>query len=227
VYRVEPHFTIAFGASGVDDDDYLEHVRKITAALHPITFHCRYAMLGADENSDTSYIFLVPDEGNSALSLLHDRLYSGLLASCLRIDLPYVPHITIGRCSERQKAKELCDELNARPLSIAGSVEALTVALMVDDIIKNLRSFELTARRRLKKLDSRDTLGLKKNLNILVDYDPSWEIAFIEERKLLARVLGEVAQGIEHYGSTASRLRLRGKCGRSRPPYIRARPGFQ
>jgi GrpB-like predicted nucleotidyltransferase (UPF0157 family) len=46
-------------------------------------------------------------------------------------------------------------------------------------------------------------LGLKKNLNILVDYDPSWEVAFIEERKRLARVLGEVAKGIEHYGSTS------------------------
>jgi hypothetical protein len=46
-------------------------------------------------------------------------------------------------------------------------------------------------------------LGLKKNLNILADYDPSWEAAFIEERKRLARVLGEFAKGIEHYGSTA------------------------
>jgi GrpB-like predicted nucleotidyltransferase (UPF0157 family) len=46
-------------------------------------------------------------------------------------------------------------------------------------------------------------LGLKKNLNILVDYDPSWEAAFVEERKRLARVLDEVAKGIEHYGSTA------------------------
>ena len=46
-------------------------------------------------------------------------------------------------------------------------------------------------------------LGLKKNLNILVDYDPSWEAPFIEDRKRLARVRGEVAKGIEHYGSTA------------------------
>jgi 2'-5' RNA ligase len=145
VHKVEPHFTIAFGTSGVDADGYLEHVRRIAAASHPITFHCRYAMLGADEGGDTAYVFLVPDEGNSALSLLHDRLYSGLLASCLRIDLPYLPHITIGTCSERPKAKELCDELNTRGLSIAGTVEALTVARMANDMIQNLRSFELGA----------------------------------------------------------------------------------
>jgi GrpB-like predicted nucleotidyltransferase (UPF0157 family) len=46
-------------------------------------------------------------------------------------------------------------------------------------------------------------LGLKKNLNLLVDYDPSWEAAFVEERERLARALGEIARDIEHYGSTA------------------------
>jgi 2'-5' RNA ligase len=144
VHKVEPHFTIAFGTTEVGDDDYLEHVRKIAAASRSIRFHCRRAIPGGNERGDTSYIFLVPDEGNGALSLLHDRLYSGRLAS-LRINLPYVPHMTIGRCSERQEAKELCDELNARTLSIAGSVEALTVVLMADEMIQNLQSFELGA----------------------------------------------------------------------------------
>jgi GrpB-like predicted nucleotidyltransferase (UPF0157 family) len=46
-------------------------------------------------------------------------------------------------------------------------------------------------------------LGLKKHLNLLVDYDPLWELEFIEEMKRIADALGNVAQGIEHYGSTA------------------------
>ncbi len=46
-------------------------------------------------------------------------------------------------------------------------------------------------------------LGLKKNLNLLVDYDPLWGAAFIEERDRLAGALGDIAKGIEHYGSTA------------------------
>jgi GrpB-like predicted nucleotidyltransferase (UPF0157 family) len=46
-------------------------------------------------------------------------------------------------------------------------------------------------------------LGLKHNTNRLVDYDPSWEAAFAEERARLAHALGPVAQEIEHYGSTA------------------------
>jgi GrpB-like predicted nucleotidyltransferase (UPF0157 family) len=46
-------------------------------------------------------------------------------------------------------------------------------------------------------------LGLKKNLNLLVDYDPLWEDAFIVEREHLTSALGDIAKGIEHYGSTA------------------------
>jgi GrpB-like predicted nucleotidyltransferase (UPF0157 family) len=48
-------------------------------------------------------------------------------------------------------------------------------------------------------------LGLKHNVNSLVDYDPHWETAFIEERERLRDALGVIAQGIEHYGSTAVR----------------------
>jgi GrpB-like predicted nucleotidyltransferase (UPF0157 family) len=40
-------------------------------------------------------------------------------------------------------------------------------------------------------------LGLKKNLNLLVDYDPLWEAAFIEERKRLAQMLGNIAKGVD------------------------------
>jgi GrpB-like predicted nucleotidyltransferase (UPF0157 family) len=46
-------------------------------------------------------------------------------------------------------------------------------------------------------------LGLKKNINHLVDYDPSWPAAFTAEATRLAQALGEIAKGIEHYGSTA------------------------
>jgi GrpB-like predicted nucleotidyltransferase (UPF0157 family) len=48
-------------------------------------------------------------------------------------------------------------------------------------------------------------LGLKHNTNVLVDYDPAWEIAFAEERERLRDALGAAALGIEHYGSTSVR----------------------
>jgi GrpB-like predicted nucleotidyltransferase (UPF0157 family) len=46
-------------------------------------------------------------------------------------------------------------------------------------------------------------LGLKHNVNFLVDYDPEWATEFATERKRIADVLGGFAKGIEHFGSTA------------------------
>lgn len=46
-------------------------------------------------------------------------------------------------------------------------------------------------------------LGLKKNLNLLVDFDPLWESAFVTERGRIAEAPDGVAKGIEHHGSTA------------------------
>ena len=140
---VEPHFTLVYGTMGVAPDDYLKHVERIAASSHSFRFHCRYAALGANGNADTWHVYLVPDEGNSDLSRLHDRLYMGLLASHLRLDLQYVPHMTIGTCSDAEKAKALCDEVNAGALSIAGTIGSLTVTLLVDSKIQNLQSFEL------------------------------------------------------------------------------------
>jgi GrpB protein len=46
-------------------------------------------------------------------------------------------------------------------------------------------------------------LGLKHNINFLVDYDPEWATEFARESQRIADVLGSFAKGIEHYGSTA------------------------
>ena len=46
-------------------------------------------------------------------------------------------------------------------------------------------------------------LGLKHNVNLLVDYDPQWETDFLNERERIANALGDKIHGIEHYGSTA------------------------
>lgn len=46
-------------------------------------------------------------------------------------------------------------------------------------------------------------LGLKHNVNMLVDYDPQWAADFVAERQRLSRALQGIARGIEHYGSTS------------------------
>jgi len=124
---VGAHFTMAFGCAAVELDVYTSHVANVAASSPPIAFSCKYAMLGADDEDDTAYVFLVPDQGYSEISLLHDRLYTGPLQANLRLDLPYIPHITIGSLRSRIEAKALCDELNHQGLSIDGRLNTLSV----------------------------------------------------------------------------------------------------
>src|SRR5262245_38777778 len=46
-------------------------------------------------------------------------------------------------------------------------------------------------------------LGLEHGMNLLVDYDPQWPVEFEEERERIRSALGDLARGIEHYGSTS------------------------
>lgn len=137
------HFTLVFGCRDIEQSDYIAHVQGIAATWKPISFVCRYAMLGTDDTSDQAHVFLVPDEGFSGISLLHDQLYTGLLASALRLDLPFMPHMTIGRLSDRPTAKTLCDRLNTEGISIDGSLDTLTICALENGRILDLASAPL------------------------------------------------------------------------------------
>lgn len=138
---VRAHFTMVFGCSEIDERAYLEHVGEVARLSRPISFVCRYAMLGADDEGERAYVFLVPDEGYSDISRLHDALYRRAMAPFLRLDIPYVPHITLGFSADGAAMKTCCDELNEAALSIHGSVEALTVAALEDGSLVDVASF--------------------------------------------------------------------------------------
>jgi 2'-5' RNA ligase len=140
---VPPHFTLVFGVAGLDEAAYLEHVESIARTAPLIHFHCRCAALGADEEAERAFAYLVPDEGHAAITLLHDRLYRGPLAPSLRPQLPYTPHITIGSCSDFGQAKAWCDALNGHGVDVAGTLSALTVGALRADSFRVLRRFEL------------------------------------------------------------------------------------
>lgn len=124
---IDAHFTLIFGCDAVALHEYTSHVAEVSAASRAITFSCRYAMLGADDENENAYVFLVPDKGYAEISLLHDRLYAGPLEAYLRLDLPYIPHITIGTLNSRLNAKALCDELNNQGVCIEGGLHSVAI----------------------------------------------------------------------------------------------------
>ncbi len=139
---VAAHFTLVFACGGIDERTYVEHVASVARMSSPIRFSCRYAMLGTDEAA-RGYVYLVPDEGYSGISRLHDALYGGLLANHLRLDIPFVPHMTLASCTDRLAAKRLCDQLNAAGVEIRGSIERVSVAALEDGKIRNVAEVSL------------------------------------------------------------------------------------
>jgi 2'-5' RNA ligase len=141
--RIQAHFTLVFGCTALGLDEYTRHVAAVAKTSKPIHFSCKYAMLGNDDETNIAYVFLVPDQCNAEISLLHDRLYTGPLRPHLRLDLPYIPHITIGTTASREAAKALCDELNHDGVAIEGSLSRVTVGFAEDGRFQNLSAHAL------------------------------------------------------------------------------------
>jgi hypothetical protein len=78
-----------------------------------------------DTFSEYTDVFLVPDEGNSQIINLHDKLYTGIIRKDLRLDVPFIPHIGIGASERAEEAKELSDNLNKQNICIEGKITEL------------------------------------------------------------------------------------------------------
>jgi 2'-5' RNA ligase len=141
---VAAHVTLVFPVAGMDPDTLIADVARQASGVAPIPFVLRSALPFKDVTGRGTDVFLVPDEGFGALVRLHDRLYAGALASALRLDIPSIPHITIGRSDDPTLCKRLADDLNAQPFAIHGRVTALDVVLRAEQAVRTIARLPLT-----------------------------------------------------------------------------------
>lgn len=78
---------------------------------------------------------MIPDEGFGAIVRLHDRLYSGPLAPELRLDLAYIPHVTVARHAD-PRLPALAGGLNTEGFAIAGARDTLDLVAREDGAIR-------------------------------------------------------------------------------------------
>src|SRR5579884_1692965 len=140
---VAPHFTLVFRLIDVEASKLIEHVKAVVERWRSIPFVLRCALPIPDGVSEETSVFLVPEEGFSALVKLHDDLYRGMLASALRLDLPFVPHLTVGKTRDPWQAKALADQLNQQSLALQGRLEALDVIEYKQMTVKTLERLPL------------------------------------------------------------------------------------
>lgn len=127
---VAPHFTLVFPIDHIQVKKLTEHVKAQVTHLQNISFVLRCALPVKDVMSEETSVFLVPEEGFSAILKLHDTLYRGILASSLRLDIPFLPHLTVGKTTDLTQAKKLADFINQHSPAIMGTIDALDVILL-------------------------------------------------------------------------------------------------
>ncbi len=95
---IAPHVTLVFpfGADTVAEPDLFEHVARVAQTSAPFEAHFSRLEMSWDQ-----WVFLTPDRGGGALVRLHDHLYDGLLQPFHRVDLPFVPHVSLGYFGSR------------------------------------------------------------------------------------------------------------------------------
>ncbi len=122
---VEPHFTIVFPVFNIDESQLENHIKKVCSLFTPIQFSIRTSTVVKDSFSDFTDVFLVPDEGNSQIIKLHDKLYTDILSKELRLDIAFIPHIGIGASRNLEESKIISENLNNQNILIEGTINEL------------------------------------------------------------------------------------------------------
>ena len=124
---VPPHATIVFPfASALPTEDIRRVMEAARCGMGPI----RLALEPPVAVEDTVQLPL--GAGAPELRLLHDRMYSGILQDFLRPDLPYRPHLTIGR-DLASADRQACLLEAGRLAGSAGLAEAIACELIGAD----------------------------------------------------------------------------------------------
>jgi 2'-5' RNA ligase len=127
---IAPHFTLVFGAA-LDAELYIAHVRDVAQSLAPLRFKLSHAMLYYT-GVGSAHVFLVASEGAAGLTRLYRQLYGDPLAPSLRLDKPFIPHITIAAVEDPAAALQIADDWNAQNISLSGEIDVVTAGRITD-----------------------------------------------------------------------------------------------
>jgi hypothetical protein len=140
---VEPHYTLVFPVVDFEVEPFGRHVRSHLHGQAAIPFELRCALVVKDALGEATHTFLVPDQGFSDLVKLHDRLYSGILAAHLRLDIPFIPHITVAASPDAAVCKRVADEINSQEIAIRGTISALDIVHFASQRVATVEEVKL------------------------------------------------------------------------------------
>jgi len=104
---IPPHITIVFPfESSISNDELEVHILNVANGVQPIEIEFANRI-----SSKGEYLFLEVERGKEKIEELHDRLYTGPLLQFLRTDIPYIPHVTVGRKESAELAAKVVKDM--------------------------------------------------------------------------------------------------------------------
>ena len=140
---VAPHITLIFPTVLLDPATLKAHVEAQVRGIAPFDIVLRSAAAHRDRMGARSLLYLLPRAGAERLSLLHDRLYGGLLMSELRRDEPYLAHLTLGTLDSFAGAEAAANMLNRQDLHLAGVATRIDIVRIERDRAESVAGIAL------------------------------------------------------------------------------------
>ena len=133
--NIRPNISLVFPFKSDMPDTAL--IQRLNAILQEKrSFPTTFDRLGSDDNG---YLWLEADYGKDNFIKLHDQLYEDkLLRPFLRTDIPYVPHITLGKVNS-ENLPNIIGTLNLQKLSFSTFIDTISI----EKILPNNNSDEI------------------------------------------------------------------------------------
>jgi hypothetical protein len=139
------HITLIFPTALLDEATLKAHVEAQARGIVPFDVVLRSAIAHRDRVGTRSLLYLLPRVGAERLSLLHDRLYGGLMMSELRRSEPYLAHLTLGAFDSFAGAEAAASLLNRQDLHLAGVATRIDIVRIVENRAENVAGIALSA----------------------------------------------------------------------------------
>lgn len=124
---VQPHFTLVFSTTKLSLEEFTQHIKEKIKGFQEFDISLDSAKVVEDDSKEFFHTFLIPSKGFDEINKIHDELYTGLLESELRHDIPFIPHVGIGTSDNQQEAEEVVSKVMEAQRQIVGAVSKITI----------------------------------------------------------------------------------------------------
>ncbi|MFE7377455.1 2'-5' RNA ligase family protein [Bacillus cereus] len=136
---IPPHITIVFPfESSISNDELKLHILNVTKGIQEIEIE-----LANQITSEGEYFFLRVEKGKEQIEKLHDILYTGPLLQFLKEDIPYIPHITVGRKESAELATSAAKEIPSFHEKLSCVIDRISVE-RIGENGESIIEFEVT-----------------------------------------------------------------------------------